>query len=179
MLAPGCAPAGESAGPALPWVGQPAPELVLRRYETGRPFSLRALRGEIVVLHFGGSWCPATRQAAAALAAIRRESGPRGVRVFVVAVRERPGAVRRWLPTSELDGVPVLVDPRGRASEAWIAPGLSEDREPGDALAGLSAVVDRAGVVRHFEAPDPEAGFDAGLTAVRAALGRMLAAPRG
>ncbi len=57
---------------------------------TGKPLSLSAYRGDIIVLNFWGSWCDPCRQEAPTLGTVARQLYPRGVRFVGVDIRDEP-----------------------------------------------------------------------------------------
>ncbi|MCX8087497.1 MAG: redoxin family protein [Rhodocyclaceae bacterium] len=83
--------------------GERFPDLVLQD-EQGRSQRLSAWRGQVVVLHFWGSWCPPCRRELPDLArlvkALHKE---RGIRFAFVPVREPFATARAWLRAERLD----------------------------------------------------------------------------
>ena len=127
--------------------GVPAPDWTLET-ESGSSLRLSDLRGDIVVLSFGASWCALCRDLAAAYAALPEEAASERVRFLNLNAWESPGVdpgpiVREW----GLDA-PLLL----RAER------IAYDYK----LASVPAlfVVDAAGdlaLVRHPTLADPEA----------------------
>ena len=74
-----------SPPPTLPETGRPAPELVLETME-GEPFSLRALRGEVVVLNVWATWCAPCRVELPGFVALQEELADEGVRFVGLSV---------------------------------------------------------------------------------------------
>ena len=79
--------AGLGPGEAGPVVGQPAPAFRLDLYGGGTLTS-DALRGQVVVLHFWGSWCPPCREEAPALKRLWEEYAPQGVQFVGVSYKD-------------------------------------------------------------------------------------------
>ncbi len=80
--------------------GVPAPDWTLET-EAGPPLRLSELRGDIVVLNFGASWCVPCRDLAAAYAAFRERWTAEGVRFLNLNAWESPEVppeqtVRDW-----------------------------------------------------------------------------------
>lgn len=75
--------------------GIPLPDLKGRTI-TGDMLVLRDLRGHVVVLNVWGSWCAPCRAEAPGLAAISKETEPRGVRFVGIDVRDNPAAARAF-----------------------------------------------------------------------------------
>ncbi len=75
--------------------GIPLPQIEGRTI-TGETLSLEDLRGHVVVLNVWGSWCAPCRAEAPDLAAISRETEPRGVRFVGIDVRDNPAAGRAF-----------------------------------------------------------------------------------
>jgi thiol-disulfide isomerase/thioredoxin len=80
--------------------GQRFPDLVLHD-PRGRRVTLADLRGEVVVLHFWGSWCPACRKELPDMqAAAGTLAG--AARFVLVQVREPASAARAWLKRRDI-----------------------------------------------------------------------------
>jgi cytochrome c biogenesis protein CcmG/thiol:disulfide interchange protein DsbE len=105
----------------------------------GQSMHLAALRGEVVVVNFWGSWCEPCQQEAPALAAAYKALGPQGVAFLGVAFQ-----------TPQADGVKFL-----REHEVAYPCGPAPDGlEVAYGLTGLpvTVVVDRHGMIaRKFE----------------------------
>ena len=70
----------------------------------GKPSSLSALKGKVVVLHFWGSWCPPCRKEMPELARLNKRLGDRRDIVFVLLqVREPFATARHWAQSQQLD----------------------------------------------------------------------------
>jgi tetratricopeptide (TPR) repeat protein len=84
----------QAAADASPLIGQPAPDVELRRPEGGS-FRLSALRGQPVVLVFGSYTCPQFRHGAALLNPLFDRFGRR-VRFVLVYIREAHPRGEAW-----------------------------------------------------------------------------------
>lgn len=62
----------------------------------GETLSLQDLRGHVVVINVWGSWCAPCRAEAPDLAAISKETAPRGVRFVGIDTRDNPAAGRAF-----------------------------------------------------------------------------------
>jgi Skp family chaperone for outer membrane proteins len=85
-LAPASAPSS-LADPAGAGPGEMAPALTLHRLD-GSPAELSSYRGKVVVLVFGSYSCPAFREHAAGIDALRNGEQARGAQVLVIYTRE-------------------------------------------------------------------------------------------
>lgn len=105
-----------------------APDFTLTD-QTGRPFTLSALRGVPVVLFFGYTHCPDTCPATLAklAQAVRSPAAPRDVRVALVTVdpaRDSPHVLARYLRLFDprfagLTGTFKMLDPVYSAYHVW------------------------------------------------------------
>jgi peroxiredoxin len=98
------------------WQGQRLPSLPLRAAAGVLPARLDELRGRVVVLAFGATWCPACRAAEPTLSDWSRRFAARGL--LVVGVQhEEPEAVAEAALARRV-GHPVSADPDEGISEA-------------------------------------------------------------
>jgi len=132
------APLVDAALPLLAPAAQAAATPSSAAIDSKARFSLKSLRGDVVILDFWASWCAPCRRSIPELSALQTELGARGLRV--IGVNREPE------------------DPKaGRAAWAALAPTfptLLDDRFYGDRL-GLTSlpttyIVDREGVLRHL-----------------------------
>ena len=75
--------------------GIPLPQIEGKTVE-GQMLDLADLRGHVVVLNVWGSWCAPCRAEAPDLAAISKETEPRGGRFVGIDVRDNPAAARAF-----------------------------------------------------------------------------------
>ncbi|MGO4713182.1 TlpA family protein disulfide reductase [Bradyrhizobium sp. 2TAF24] len=101
---------------------RPVPPLPLRRLD-GVVGSLGALRGNIAVVNFWATWCPACRAELPALEQLQREMAGAGVEVVAVAVDRDPAVVAPFLRRLGIRRLPVYTDPNGAI---WTKDGASE-----------------------------------------------------
>lgn len=108
---------GSGGGSKLP-VGSEAPPFVLQRHGGGT-VALAGLAGEVVLLDFWATWCPACVSELPSLLELAEAYGPRGL-VFVAAseddAEDRPELVERFVQRR----------PGLRAYAAYSAPRVSE-----------------------------------------------------
>ncbi len=81
--------AGRIAGTSGPPPGQVAPALAVM-LSTGDSFNLAEHRGEVVVLNFWATWCPACRAEAPQLASVGRRLSQKGVPLIGLSVDHMP-----------------------------------------------------------------------------------------
>jgi cytochrome c biogenesis protein CcmG, thiol:disulfide interchange protein DsbE len=97
--------------------GDAAPAIQLMD-SAGKPFSLEALKGQVVVLDFWASWCGPCRKSLPELDDLQTRFASQGVKVVGVSLDSDIGSV-----TGFLEKVPVrftiLHDPAGRTGEAY------------------------------------------------------------
>lgn len=77
-------------------VGERFPDLQLSD-DRGRPIRLNQLRGNVVVLHFWGSWCPPCKRELPALANLIKSAKTRkNIRFVLVQARESFATAQEW-----------------------------------------------------------------------------------
>lgn len=81
--------AGQIASRGGPPTGQMAPGLIVS-LDSGESFELASHRGEVVVLNFWATWCPACRAEAPQLARASRDFASRGVSLVGLSVDRMP-----------------------------------------------------------------------------------------
>jgi thiol-disulfide isomerase/thioredoxin len=96
---------------------QPAPALDLVDLD-GRRHRLSDYRGQVLVINFWATWCLPCREELPGMGRAARELAGDGVRVVTVAMGQDVTEVREFLAFLDFD-LPKLVDPAGRAAEAW------------------------------------------------------------
>jgi cytochrome c biogenesis protein CcmG/thiol:disulfide interchange protein DsbE len=119
-----------------PLVGRPAAAFALTGFD-GRPVSLEALRGQVVVVNFWASWCyPACYEEAPALEAGWRRYRERGLTVVGVAIQDKDPASREFIERFGLT-FPNAPDPTGKVAIDYGVYGVPE-----------TFVIDRRGTIR-------------------------------
>jgi len=125
--------AGASATP--PEVGKPAQDLALTSYD-GTAFTLGGLRGQVVWLTFGASWCTGCQAEVPDIQATHEAFAARGVAVVGVNIGEDAAAVKAYAQRVGLT-YRIAPDPDQAAAEAY-------------AVSAVPAhfFLDRSGVIR-------------------------------
>jgi cytochrome c biogenesis protein CcmG/thiol:disulfide interchange protein DsbE len=123
-----------SQAPA-PQVGHPAPDFTLRSLG-GSAVSLRALRGEVVLLNFWATWCIACRAEMPRLAGWSRQLRGRGLAVLGIDDGQSAGDARSYVRSLHIS-YPIALDPGGSVSARYDVAGLP-----------TSVLIDRSGTVR-------------------------------
>ena len=121
---------------------EPPPDLKIH-FLDGKPFSLAALKGRVVVLDFWASWCAPCRASFPFFGGLQQKYGSRGLSVVGLTLEESEDAI-----TDFLDDVPatfpIVRDPTGGAGEAF-----------GVVAMPTTFLLDREGrVVARFEGSD-------------------------
>jgi thiol-disulfide isomerase/thioredoxin len=78
------------------FVGKPAPPLHLKGID-GKPISLAAYRGKIVLLDFWATWCPPCRADAPALEKLHQQYGAKDLAIVGISVSEERAIVEKFL----------------------------------------------------------------------------------
>ena len=108
-----------------PLLGRPAPGFVLPGFD-GRPVSLEALRGQVVVVNFWASWCvPACYEEAPVLEQGWRQWRERGVTVVGINIQDTDERARKFIADFGLT-FPNAPDPGGRVSIEYGIYGVPE-----------------------------------------------------
>lgn len=94
-----------------------APDFTLEDL-SGRPLSLKKLRGEVVFLNFWATWCVPCRQEMPTMEKLYQEFKGRGLVVVAVNYRETKEEIQKFVDELGLT-FPVLVDRDGRVSETY------------------------------------------------------------
>jgi thiol-disulfide isomerase/thioredoxin len=137
---------GSGGGATAGGIGQPMPDLVLRRMHGPGTFTLASLRGKIVLLDIWASWCEPCKEEMPVLDAMAARLKSRGVEIVAVSIDTEKAAAEAFLRARPRWRLTLAHDPAGRVAEA-----LQPEKMPS------SYVVDGNGVLRHVNT-----GFYAG-----------------
>lgn len=132
---------GVAAGP-LPRKGYIAPDLQLQTLG-GETVALSDLRGQVVILNFWATWCPACRTEMPALDQVYRTYRDQGLQVIAVNVQEDPAGTGAFVQELGLV-LPVLVDRDGSVSTRYRVTSLP-----------TTYIIDRDGVIREVTVGGP------------------------
>lgn len=106
---------------AAAWAQPQAPEFSFRAVD-GPVVTSASLRGEVVVLAFGASWLPLTRNQMEGLKKLADQYAGRGVAVYWVSTESESAKSKNFVPDEELQQlarkykITVLRDPEGAIS---------------------------------------------------------------
>ncbi|ABA89195.1 apocytochrome c disulfide reductase ResA [Syntrophotalea carbinolica DSM 2380] len=92
-------------------IGLEAPNFKLKN-QAGEVTTLRQYRGQVVVLAFWATWCPACREELPSLAGLHRRMAGQGVMVLGINGGESAARVNDFMNRANLD-LPVLLDASG------------------------------------------------------------------
>lgn len=93
-------------------IGLEAPNFKLKN-QAGEVTTLRQYRGQVVILAFWATWCPACRSEMPSLQALHERMAGQGVVVLGINGGEAPEKVKAFMAASELS-FPVLMDADGQ-----------------------------------------------------------------
>jgi peroxiredoxin len=139
--------------------GLPAPDFSLADLE-GRSWSLRDLRGRVVLVNFWASWCAPCGMETPAIQRLHSRLKTAGLTVLAVNFMEPAGRVRDYAREHGND-FPVLLDPDGAVFAGYAVQTLP-----------LTVLVDRRGEVRAV-AQGPRNWEDAAAANLIERLGRL------
>jgi thiol-disulfide isomerase/thioredoxin len=140
----------------LKLLGQTAPEIEVKEWLNGEPATLAGLRGQVVLLEFWATWCKPCEQMFPKLKQLDEEYRARGLNVIALT---RHYLAYRGTPEAQAQELSLM---RKMASDHALSfrVGVSEDERTQDlyGAAGVPtmALIDRAGIVRHFWDGDEE-----------------------
>lgn len=149
-----------------------APAFTLEALE-GEVMALDDLRGRVVVVHFGTSWCPFCRAEDPHLEALHRVYRERGVQTLVINVGESDADAAQWRDEAGFS-FPMLMDRDGAVAASYAPPDAQPDLDRADVMVAANLIIDRTGRVRFMSLLDTQA-FDAELVALRERLDEVLA----
>ena len=98
--------------------GHPAPAFQLQDL-SGKPLSLAALKGKVVLLDFWATWCEPCQEEMPRLAALQKQAGPKGLQVVGLSMDDQASTVRTFLADHPLPypvamATPALAERFGR-----------------------------------------------------------------
>jgi peroxiredoxin len=117
-----CFPSAASPRQLEAWTGEARPVFSLPDLD-GKVYTLDAVRGRVVLVHFFATWCEPCREEMTSLSALVEGRGGEKLSVLAVNVAEVPARVRRFLGTSPFN-YPVLLDADRAVTRAWGVSGL-------------------------------------------------------
>lgn len=140
----------------LKLLGQPAPEIAVKEWISGEPATLATLRGQVVLLEFWATWCKPCEQMFDKLKRLHQNYSERGLQVIALT---RHYLAYRGTPEAQADEL-TLMRKMVNDHSLTFRVGASEDEQTQDlyGAAGVPtmAIIDRAGIVRHFYDGDEE-----------------------
>lgn len=119
------------------WKGKPAAPAIDLMTVDGRPLSLQALRGKVVLVNFWATWCEPCIREMPSLQQLRDQLHADGFEVLTVNYQEGPARINSFIEKLQLS-LPVVRDTDGSVARAW-----------GARIFPANYLVDRAGNIRH------------------------------
>ncbi len=135
--------------------------------------ALEQLSGEVVVVHFGTSWCPFCRAEDPHLQALHEQYKDRGVQTLIVNIGEDDATATAW-KTEAGFSFPMLMDRDGSVAAAYAPVNAQPDLPRHEVMIAANLIIDSTGTVRFMSLLDTN-NFDARLVALRSVLDQILA----
>ncbi len=88
----------------------------------GKPWSLRALRGKVVLVNFWATWCPPCRKEMPDMETLYRRFGPRGL--VILAISDEDAAKVQPFIAAQKYTYPILLDPGRKVNELFGVQGI-------------------------------------------------------
>ena len=162
-----------SSGSTAPATDFEAPSFTLTSLDN-KTISLDDLRGQVVVIHFGASWCPFCRAEDPHLEALYQTYKDRGVQALVINVGEADSVAAHWKKEAGFS-FPMLLDQDGSIAARYAPPNAQPDLPRHEVMIASNLIIDQRGDVRFMSLLDTRT-FDARLVALTARLDEILAA---
>ena len=119
------------------WKGKPAAPPIDLMTTDGAPFSLRALRGRVVLVNFWATWCEPCIREMPSLQQLRDQLHADGFEVLAVNYQEGPARINGFIEKMKLT-LPIVRDTDGSVARAWRA-----------RIFPANFLIDRAGDIRY------------------------------
>ncbi len=132
-----------AAAPFAPYKGGPLPPFTLPDLD-GDPWSLKAARGNVVVVNFWATWCPPCVAEMPALERLQKMFAGHPLQVIAVNVGQEPYDIALFLRQLPVD-LTILLDSKGSTQKGWKVRGLP-----------TTVILDAEGKVRYHVAGQRE-----------------------
>jgi thiol-disulfide isomerase/thioredoxin len=119
------------------WKGKPAAPAIDLMTVDGRPLSLQALRGKVVLVNFWATWCEPCIREMPSLQQLRDQLQADGFEVLAVNYQEGPARINSFIEKLQLS-LPVVRDTDGSVARTW-----------GARIFPANYLVDRVGNIRY------------------------------
>ena len=84
----------------------------------GKPYTLSALKGKIVLLNLWATWCAPCRAEMPSMQEIYTEFAPKGLEILAVDMQEEKSKVERFVESNKYT-FPVLMDPENKVAQIY------------------------------------------------------------
>lgn len=136
-------------------------------------YSLDQFEGQVLVIHFGTSWCPFCRAEDPHLEALYQQYQDKGVEVVVVNVGETDEKALEWKGEAGFS-FPMLMDRDGTISARYAPVDAQPELPRHEVMIASNLIIDGNGMVRFMSLLDTNT-FDAQLVELRDHLDTVLA----
>ncbi|MCZ6692775.1 MAG: redoxin domain-containing protein, partial [Bacteroidetes bacterium] len=153
-------------------LGESAPDFNLPDLN-GEMISLSSLKGNIIVIHFGATWCPFCNAEAPHLEQLYQDYKAQGVEVFYIDVKEPAEIVQEKLQDRFNFSFPLLLDSDGSVAASYCPPDVQPDLARDEVMIASNLLIDTEGKIQFFSLLDTDS-FDAKLRELKAKLDALL-----
>ena len=139
----------------------------------GEMISLSSLKGNIIVIHFGATWCPFCNAEAPHLEQLYQDYKAQGVKVFYIDVKEPAELVQEKLQDRFNFSFPLLLDSDGSVAASYCPPDVQPNLARDEVMIASNLLIDTEGKIQFFSLLDTDS-FDAKLRELKAKLDALL-----
>ena len=139
----------------------------------GEMVSLSSLKGKIIVIHYGTSWCPFCNAEAPHLEKLYNDYKAQGVKVFYIDVKEPAELVQEKLQDRFNFSFPILLDSDGSVAASYCPSEVQPDLARDEVMIASNLIIGTKGEIQFFSLLDTQS-FDAKLEQLRAKLNELL-----
>ena len=138
--------ASSGASGTGPGIGEPAPDLLMDEFWSGKELRLSSRKGKVVLLDIWASWCVPCKDELPVLDDLARRFKGQELEIIAVSIDEEKGPAEQFLQRRKDWALTLAHDPAGTIPDRLQPPKMP-----------TSYLIDRQGILRHVNA-----GFERG-----------------